>query len=320
MSFALSLQSSDQWSIGVYKLTYTDSHGFKLNEIPGVRNPVLSSKDITDRTAKFVADPFITKENNKFYIFFEIKEPAKETIGLAESSDGINWVYKGSIIEEPFHLAYPAIFKYKDTYYMTPDCHSTNSVRLYKAIKFPSKWEFVKTIAEGKQFVDPTIFFNDNLWWMVASVKNNKDLYLYWAKNVEESWFAHNNNPVIFNNPSEARPGGMILRFKDKIFRVAQNNYLIYGNNLRFFRILDISTYSYSESEQINSCFIEKRDKWQQNGIHTLNAYPVAENEWLACIDGNYLNLSLKIANVNTVFPRKIMLKLNLIKQYFRNK
>src|SRR2546422_3157213 len=52
----------DGWSIGIY----TGASPFKLNAPSRVRNPVLTSRDVSDVRAAFVADPFMIKTNGSW--------------------------------------------------------------------------------------------------------------------------------------------------------------------------------------------------------------------------------------------------------------
>lgn len=81
------------WSIGVF---YTE----KLTDLDKDINLALSAKDITDVNARFVADPFVIKRNNKWYMFFEIydQDKQKDVIGFASSENGIKWDYKNVIL------------------------------------------------------------------------------------------------------------------------------------------------------------------------------------------------------------------------------
>ncbi len=58
------------WSIGIY----AGSPPFDLKPIRDDVNPVLSSKDVTDRDAVFVADPFMVKDGSTWYMFFEVMD------------------------------------------------------------------------------------------------------------------------------------------------------------------------------------------------------------------------------------------------------
>ena len=70
---------------------------------------------------------------------------------------------------------------------MTPESSEDKFVRLYKCIKFPHKWKFIKKIIRNLELVDPVIFKQNNKWVLLASKKKIKSiytkLYLYTSKN-----------------------------------------------------------------------------------------------------------------------------------------
>ena len=79
------------WSIYVTK---TDNpFNFKLDNFS-----TLSIFDI-DVEAKGVADPFLVKTDNKYYLFFEIEvKNAKGVIALASSNDGLKYKYEKRLL------------------------------------------------------------------------------------------------------------------------------------------------------------------------------------------------------------------------------
>ena len=46
-------------------------------------------------------------------------------------------------------MSYPQVFKWGDEFYMVPETVAAYEVRLYKALEFPFKWVFVKTLMKG---------------------------------------------------------------------------------------------------------------------------------------------------------------------------
>ena len=95
----------------------------------------------------FLADPFIIEENNENFIFVEEYN--------FKFNKGIISVYKvskekseriGVAIEEDFHLSFPFIFKYENSYFMVPETKAKGEIRLYECEDFPLKWKFKKTI------------------------------------------------------------------------------------------------------------------------------------------------------------------------------
>ncbi len=119
-----------RWSIGIY----IGDSPFDLKPPKGVRNPVLTREDVSDVTAAVVADPFMLRVSDTWFMFFEVFnwKANKGEIGLATSCDGMNWAYQQIVIAERFHLSYPYVFEWMNEYYLIPESHQAGSVRLYK--------------------------------------------------------------------------------------------------------------------------------------------------------------------------------------------
>ena len=41
------------------------------------------------------------------------------------------------IINEPFHMSFPNVFKFENEFYMMPENSESNQLRLYNAVDFP---------------------------------------------------------------------------------------------------------------------------------------------------------------------------------------
>ena len=190
------VREQQEWSIGIYM----GESPFDFVSPGNITNPVLTAKEVTDVPADFVADPFMIKENSTWYMFFEVmnSQTHQGDIGLAISSDELNWTYKQIVLDELFHLSYPYVFKWKNEYYMIPESHQVNSVRLYKAVDFPKKWSFVRTLLYG-DYVDSSIFRHDGRWWIFteSSRGDNNTLRLYYADDLTEPWIEHPKSPII---------------------------------------------------------------------------------------------------------------------------
>ena len=97
---------------------------------------------------------------------------------------------------------------------MIPETSEANSIRLYKAAKFPSQWFFVGTLLEGGVYLDSSIFRHDNKWWLFTETNPEHKydtLRLYYAENLLGPWIEHPNSPIVMGNPKIARPGGRIF-------------------------------------------------------------------------------------------------------------
>ncbi|GAA6615057.1 hypothetical protein NUACC26_008460 [Scytonema sp. NUACC26] len=274
-----------EWCIGIYVCQSL----FNFDSPDGINNPVLTAKDITDVPALFVADPFMVCDRNKWYMFFEVLNGRdnKGDIGLATSDDGLKWHYQQIVLDEAFHLSYPYVFKGDDGYYMIPETYEANSVRLYKAVNFPNQWSFVKTLLEGSDYVDSSIFYCNEMWWMFTTSFKGNILRLYYATDLIGNWIEHPKSPVIQENLNIARPGGRVVVNDGKIFRYTQDVEDFYGNQVRVFEITELTHTTYQEVAVTNNPIIKASGRgWNKIGMHNIDPHQTENGQWLACVDG----------------------------------
>lgn len=255
----------------------------------GIVNPVLTAREVNNTVASFVADPFIFSENGNWYLFFEVLvSQGHGVIGLAVSSNGFNWTYRGIVLNDPFHHSYPSVFKWHGSYYMTPSSYTTRSVRLYRAMSFPYNWSYVTTLVSGRAFVDPTIFRYNNLWWMFVGDTSNSNCYLYYSSNLTDptAWIQHPKSPIVSGDASKARPGGRAIVCNNNVIRFAQKCDITYGEAVRAFKVDSLTTTDYAEHEVYESPVIEKSGSgWNTNGMHTVDPWWIGDR-WLVAVDG----------------------------------
>ena len=127
------------------------------------RNWVLTAADVTDAAASLVADPFMLRHGDTWYMFFEVLESRtnRGSIGLATSPDGFHWQYQQIVLREGFHLSYPCVFWWQGDYYMVPESAKAFSVSFYRAVDFPTVWTCVGTLLRGRH-LDCTLFQKDD--------------------------------------------------------------------------------------------------------------------------------------------------------------
>ena len=104
-------------------------------------------------------------------------------------------------------------------YYLIPESFEANSIRLYKATAFPTKWTFVKTLVEGGDFVDNSIVNFHNKWWLFAATTSNDTLPLFYADDLLGPWQEHPESPIVKGNKHIARSSGRVLLYEDRLFR-----------------------------------------------------------------------------------------------------
>lgn len=291
------VRQKEQWTIGIY----TGKSPFDFSGFQGFRNPVLTAENVTDMPAKFVADPFLVEEDSKWYLFFEAYNLNTEQgdLALATSADGKRWEYEQVVLDEPFHLSYPYVFNWDGEYYLIPESFEAESIRLYKAVDFPTKWEFVQTLVDGKALVDPSVAHYQDRWWLFASDATNKNdtLRLFFSDELTGPWQEHPESPIVEGDANIARPGGRVMVYEDRLFRYTQDSDPTYGNQIWAFEITELSPTFYEERLVSNESILKADGKgWNEQSMHNIDPVQMGPNKWIAAIDGfgKYLVFSLK--------------------------
>ena len=276
----------EQWTIGIYR----SNTPFHFNQIQRWLNPLFKAEDVTDVSAKFVADPFLIKEGETWDLFFEVynNDTQQGDLAVATSSNTWIWNYEKVIIDEPFHLSYPYVFKSDGEYYLIPESYEANSIRLYKADDFPTKWSFVKTLVEGRDYVDNSIVFFNDKWWLFSSVTSNDTLYLHYADSLTGPWQEHPLSPIVTENVHKSRPSGRILVYNDKLYRFTMDVDPPVGTHrVMAYEITEITPISYSEQlAQEAPVVMPSGSGWNAQAMHQLALVQVNEDTWIASVDG----------------------------------
>ncbi|HVO25460.1 MAG TPA: hypothetical protein VMW56_17710 [Candidatus Margulisiibacteriota bacterium] len=275
------------WSIGIY----TGPSFRALAPSNTVINPVLSAADVTDVPAKFVADPFMIKRDSTWYMFFEVlhARTGKGVIAVASSTDGYHWLYRGVVLEEPFHLSYPYVFAFRDEYYMIPESGQAQSVRLYKAAEFPTRWVMAATLLTGRAYADSSLVEYGGKWWLFTDPNSlaNDRLSLYVADHLEGPWSEHPRSPIVSGDPHSARPAGRVVVSEGKLFRFAQDDAPTYGIQVWAFEVTELTTVRYSEQRLGEAAILGPGSAvWNEKGMHHLDPHQVGDDIWIACVDG----------------------------------
>ena len=276
----------EQWTIGIYR----SDNPFHYNALQGWINPLFRAEDVTDVNAKFVADPFLIRENDTWNLFFEVYDNDTEQgdLAVATSTNTWTWKYQNVIIDEPFHLSYPYVFKSGDDYYLIAESFEVKSIRLYKADKFPTQWSFVQTLVEGRDYVDNSIVFYNNKWWLFSSVTTNDQLYLHYADSLTGSWKEHPQSPIVVDDVHKARPSGRLLIYEGKLYRFTMDIDPPVGTHqVMAYEIINISPTAYSEQlVQDEPVLMASGSGWNGQAMHQLDPVQVDEDSWIASVDG----------------------------------
>jgi hypothetical protein len=210
-------------------------------------------------------------------------------IGLATSKNGITWHYEQIVLDEPFHLSYPHVVRWKGEYFMVPESQEAGAVRLYRASEFPKEWQLERTLVTGQSLADPSVFRYQNMWWMfVGTAWTHDTLRLFFADELSGPWTEHPQSPIVRVNPDIARPGGRVTEFEGELYRFGQDCHPRYGNQLRAFHIASLSRNEYRE-EPIESGPVLRASGsgWNTTGMHHSDPVLLPSGRWRACVDGH---------------------------------
>lgn len=276
----------EQWTIGIYR----SNSPFHFNELQGWINPLFRAEDVTDVPAKFVADPFLVREGEAWYLFFEVynNDTQQGDLAVATSKNTWLWDYQKVILDEPFHLSYPYVFQADGEYYLIPESFEDNSIRLYKADEFPTKWSYVKTLVEGRDYVDNSIVFYNDTWWLFSSVTDNDTLYLHYAASLLGPWKEHPQSPIVEGDVHKARPSGRMLVYDNKLYRFTMDIDPPVGTHqVMAYEITEITPESYSEKlAQEAPVVMASGSGWNGRAMHQLDPIRVDSDSWIASVDG----------------------------------
>ena len=273
------------WSIGLH----SGPSPFAMAPVPG--NPVLIASDVTDADAYYVADPFMLLYGGVWHMFFEVllRRSRRGVIGSAISTDARVWRYSGIVLDEPFHLAYPQVFAWAGRHYMLPETIGAGAIRMYGAAEFPRGFTPAGDLIEGI-WADPTIFFDQGLWWLLAcsTPYENRTLHLFFSEQPLGPWRRHPRSPIVADDRRSARPGGRVFRYGDRLFRLAQDCVPRYGTQLRAIEIVELTPTRYAELPSGDDPLLRPAPEgWNSVGMHHMDAHRQLDGTWIACVDGD---------------------------------
>jgi hypothetical protein len=229
---------------------------------------------VPDDGKRYFADPFPFIENGRTYVFCEEYPYAtcKGIISLFEIADG-QPTNPRPILERPYHLSYPFVFRRGAEIYMIPETSSVGRIELYRADPFPERWVFERVLVEDVIASDATLVTWQGRDWLFASTAADgastwDALGLFHADDLFGQWQPHPLNPVLIDAGS-ARPGGAMVTQDGRLRRVAQDCRVIYGGGLVLADVERLDPENYTQTVR---AVLAPPPGTRAMGVHTLNA------------------------------------------------
>lgn len=213
------------------------------------------------------ADPHLFELDGQTYVFAELYDRVlrRGVIGFCQLTDRGPSKWKLAL-KTPFHLSYPHIFADKDGIYMIPESYVGGEIALYRAAKFPTKWERIRPIRQNFVAVDTTrIPWDGNTWLLTQSqTDDNTGCLMLMTEDGSKEWIISKNDPFC-------RPAGPVFRHNGSLIRPAQDCSDGYGKALRFHEITAVGEGEFREHllTQVTPDQIQSDWKYQPKGIHT---------------------------------------------------
>jgi hypothetical protein len=202
------------------------------------------------------ADPFLFEHEGRHHLFCEEITPGSKLAVISHTElhlDGTPSPPPASVLEAPYHLSYPCVFKYADELFMIPETSAQGRVELYRALDFPLVWRREKVLLEGLIASDATLLEHDDRLWLFMSVAAPHatmldELHIFTSRAPHGPWQPHTRNPVV-SDVRCARPAGAIQRWGSRLVRPAQDCARRYGGAISFREIDVLSVEDYAEHE-----------------------------------------------------------------------
>ena len=295
-------KSVGRWSVGFQKVkgVFPSPNIDSLQLIPYTRiDSILRSED------NYIADPFYIKEAGVYYLFVELKGKQNADIALFTSYTGEYYSYKGIVLDEPFHLSYPQVFKYEDDFYMLPETNQTNQVLLYRAVNFPYKWIVEDTLIKNIRLKDPSILLSKERN-LIVGVDDHLTQFIYEADSLKGVWKEVANYEQRWGN--ETRPAGRFFQIDKDWYLPVQDRSLGYGSGVSIYKL---KLKGKLELTQVRSRYLQEQSqiKWFNRGMHHLDVQGEGDSYYMV-YDGD------RNINGEEYFQMKRTLKFNLIDIY----
>ena len=232
----------------------------------------------------FYADPFVIEWNGRNYLFVEdyLFEKQRGCISVMEmGTDGVTSEAE-RVLDLPYHLSYPFVFEHEGGLWMIPETLGAGRIELYRARDGLTKWEFVKSLKDGVQAVDTTLWMENGRFYFFTNIAErgstvNDELFLFYSDDLLGEWTAHPRNPIC-TDVRRSRGAGKLFRRNGKLIRPAQDCSVRYGYACQLNEIEVLSPAEYRERPVGR---IEP--DWSPGliGTHTINS-----NDEMEVIDG----------------------------------
>jgi hypothetical protein len=203
---------------------------------------------------RIYADPFLFGHQGDTWVFFEdYDRPAgKAALSAAPiSAEGLGPVVP--VLDRPYHLSYPCVFRDGGDVFMVPETHGSGRVELYRCQAFPSGWVFERELFRAPA-VDTSLLIDANGYWFFTTLVEPRaratQLWLFHAVTLDAPWTPHPASPIS-TDIRNSRGAGAILNHAGRLFRPSQDCAGRYGRSFTLNDITRLTPDTYEERPRL---------------------------------------------------------------------
>jgi hypothetical protein len=233
----------EHWRLAVRSgssLIADSKHSPELNGFRWIESP----------PGRFYADPFMMQEDGRLWVFFEDFDYAANRGRISCAELGKNGAFEPvPVLERPYHLSYPCVFRADNNLYMIPESRENGTVELYRCTRFPDCWMFESTLLELPA-VDSTVWAEAGMFWLFVTLQEPRghgiQLWLFSARTLTGKWTPHPANPIS-TDVRKSRGAGAVFRHNGKLIRPSQDCSGHYGRSFTLNEIVVLDADRYEE-------------------------------------------------------------------------
>ncbi len=186
------------------------------------------------RAGFWYADPLLYRRGGARWLFAEAMDLAAgkgriEVCTLADDGTAGEWQVA---LEEEFHLSFPTVFDWNGETWMIPETGADRSLRLYRCVEFPARWELAQRFAVDAELCDAILVDRtpDALTLLCSEVKADDPFFVRWRRLVlHRGPLPRSEVPGAEPPPEEAAPPFALL--PDEPFNLQHREFDLVSRN-----------------------------------------------------------------------------------------
>ena len=246
----------------------SDSRHFRANNDRFVPD---GFQDVPEPEGSSYADPFVLSREGRNWLFVEeasTKLPHGRLVCLELLAAG-GFGDPMVVLERPYHLSYPFIVQKGSDLFLLPESAANHSIELYRATRFPDKWELEKELCSNIAAVDTSAICLEGIWYFfTTALSGGNETFLFWSTELDGEWHYHPRNPIC-TDIRRSRGAGALFLCGGSLMRPVQDCSKSYGYAITLNRVTRISVTDFAE-EAVETIL----PNWRKGllATHTLNS------------------------------------------------